>query len=814
MEEEKVVKVSVRNLVEFILRSGDLDNTKVSKADMDAMQAGSKLHRKIQKQMGSYYTAEVPLKIEVALSDDDFPDDILSYQLVVEGRADGIIDYLSVDSKFDSFVPENELLLINQPLEIIIDEIKGTYADLEHMTEANELHLAQAKCYAYIVAKERNLSVIGVRITYGNLETELMKLFDYVFTYEELETWFLDLVHLYKRWASHMIRWIKKRDESIASLNFPFDYRAGQKDLVKGVYQTIVRKKKLFIEAPTGVGKTISTMYPSIRAMGEGTISKIFYLTAKTITRTVANDTVKLLKAKGMKMKAVTLTAKEKICVIDKPDCNPGSCERAKGHFDRVNDAVYDLLQSEDEVNRDLIEVYAEKHQVCPFEMSLDLSLWVDIIICDYNYVFDPNVYLRRFFAGEKGNDYVFLIDEAHNLVDRAREMYSASLIQEEFHGIKEYIKDKNSKVYKQLLASIRAIQKKRDISENFTVHDSIGDVILVLMRFLTELDAFLKDNLGFEGRDEVLLLYFNVRNFLNIHEILDDKYCIYTECDQDGCYHMKLQCMDPSTNLKTYLSKGRASVLFSATLLPISYYMEQLGGTKEDYAMYATSSFDTANRRLLIGNDVSTKYTRRNAKEYQKIADYITSLVAAKKGNYMAFFPSYQMMEEIEAIIEPTFDGVILMQSKTMSEEDREAFLEEFVEEPKTSVLGFCVMGGIFGEGIDLKSSRLIGAIIVGTGIPQVCNERELFREYYQGKNQMGFEYAYLYPAMNKVLQSAGRVIRTGDDHGVILLLDERFHQKQYVQLFPREWFPYGVVNRSLMQKEVTSFWTDVEKA
>lgn len=804
MAESKKVKVSVRNLVEFILRSGDIDNSQVSRADADAMQAGSKLHRKLQKQMGAFYTAEVPLSIELPLEEEG-----LSFSLCVEGRADGIIDYEASALKI-MFEPENALLLFNQTLETIIEEIKGTYLDVHYIEEPMEVHLAQAKCYAYIYARDHKQSIIGIRVTYGNLETEEIKQFDYVFDYNELEKWFLAVVKLYQRWASFSLRWSETRDTSIQNLCFPFPYREGQKELVKGVYQTILRKKMLFIEAPTGVGKTISTVYPSIRALGEGTISKIFYLTAKTITRTVASDTIKILSGKGMKLKALTITAKEKVCILDKPDCNPVSCERAKGHYDRVNDAVYDLLISEDEVNKELVEKYADKYCVCPFEMSLDLSLWVDAIICDYNYAFDPNVYLRRFFAGDKSNDYCFLVDEAHNLVDRAREMYSACLYQESFSEVKQYFPDKNAKVYKQLLASIRAFQKKRDLSEEFTVHDTVGDIVLVLMRFLSELDLYLKEHSHLPGHEELLTLYMETRNFLNIHELVDEKYCIYSDCDEENRYIVKLQCMDPSKVLKTYLSKGRASVMFSATLLPITYYMEQLGGNTDDYAMYAQSSFHVENRKLLIGTDVSTKYSRRNATEYKKIADYIISFVNAKTGNYIVFFPSYQMMEEIETIVEEKFEGILLMQNRSMTEEDREAFLAEFVEEPTISVLGFCVMGGIFGEGIDLKSSRLIGAIIVGTGLPMVCNERELFREYYQEVKQAGFEYAYLYPAMNKVLQSAGRVIRTIEDRGAILLLDERFNQKQYLQLFPREWFPYDIVNVGTMKDQLNKFWCE----
>ncbi|HWT26940.1 MAG TPA: ATP-dependent DNA helicase, partial [Mobilitalea sp.] len=545
--------------------------------------------------------------------------------------------------------------------------------------------------------------------------------------------------------------------------------------------------------------------------MGGGIAEKIFYLTAKTITRTVAEDTFHILGNSGLHMKVVTITAKEKICILDKPDCNPGSCERAKGYYDRVNDAVYDLLINENDISRELINQYADKHCVCPFEMCLDVTLWADAIICDYNYVFDPNVYLRRFFANDKPNDYVFLIDEAHNLVDRAREMYSATLYKDSFLEVKRLIKDKSAILTKQLdICNNDLLKLKRDC-DDFEVLDNIDGFSMHLMRLMAEYETFLQENFILEGKEDILRLYLDVRHFLNIYEIHDDNYTIYMDYDEEERFRLKLQCMDPSRNLLNCMDRGRSAVLFSATLLPINYYMEQLGGKKEDYAVYAPSSFLPENRLIMIGNDVSTKYTRRNEKEYRKILDYILDFTGAKRGNYMVFFPSYQILQAIAELAGDEIEGLVV-QSTSMTEEEKETFLEEFVEDPKKSRVGFCVMGGIFSEGIDLKNNRLIGAVIVGTGLPMVCNERELFRGYFDEKNSKGFDYAYLYQGMNKVLQSAGRVIRTKEDRGVILLLDDRFTQQQYFNLFPREWFPNITVNRASMKGSLESFWKSGE--
>lgn len=799
-ENKKEINISVRNLVEFILRSGNLDNSRSGKNEVEAMHAGGRIHRKLQKQMGADYTPEVPLSITVPIRYED-----VSFDLTVDGRADGIImNNLIKDDDFSVLIFEEEEY--SKP-EIIIDEIKGVYMDLAHLTEPVAVHRAQAMCYAYIYATKYQHSRIGIRLTYCNLESESLKYFDEDFTLKELSEWFENLINEYAKWAVWQMKWVVKRDDEINNLEFPFPYREGQKELVTGVYKTILRRKKLFIEAPTGVGKTISTVFPTVKAMGMGIVNKIFYLTAKTITRTVAEETFRLLSEAGLSIKVTTITAKDKVCILEKPDCNPVSCPRARGHYDRVNDAVYDLLTCENEISRDLILAYAEKHDVCPFEMSLDVTLWSDAIVCDYNYVFDPNVYLRRFFMNDKQEDYVFLIDEAHNLVDRAREMYSAILLKDDFLIVKRLIKDSNHKLEKLLEQCNKDLLRLKRECDEFEIVPDMDGFNMHLMGLMTEYEALLQEYKRDEGREELVKLYMDIRHFLNIYEILDDNYTIYTDYDEADRFRIKLQCMDPSVNLTKCYEKGRSAVMFSATLLPIRYYMEQLGGKKEDYAVYAPSSFDIENRLIMVASDVSTKFTRRNQKEYNKIVEYIKSFISLRIGNYLVFFPSYQMMQTIYDMVEGEIEGLVI-QSNNMTEEERELFLDEFVENPKDTRVAFCVMGGIFSEGIDLKSSRLIGAVVVGPGLPMVCNERELFRGYFDEKNNDGFDYAYLYQGMNKVLQSAGRVIRTNEDRGAILLLDERFLQPQYYQLFPKEWFPFEQVNLNSMTDILADFW------
>ena len=780
-----MIRISVRNLVEFILRSGDIDN-RIAAADKDAMLLGGKIHRKIQRRMGADYHAEVTLKYEVPCK---------GFILSVEGRADGIID---------------------TPSGIVIDEIKGVLKDLDMIKEPVAVHLAQAKCYAYIYASQKKLEEIGVQMTYCNMETEEIKRFQNVYVYEELDRWFWKLIGKYEKWARYQIRWKEKRNASIKEIEFPFAYREGQRDLTASVYRTVLRKKKLFIQAPTGVGKTISTVFPAVKAVGEGLGEKIFYLTAKTITRTVAWQAFDILKEQALRMKVLVLTAKEKICFCEETNCNPEACPYAKGHYDRVNDAVYELLTTSDEMNREILEEQARKWKVCPHEMSLDVSEWVDAVICDYNYVFDPNAHLRRFFGEGISGEYLFLIDEAHNLVERGRSMYSAKLCKEDFLKVKRLVKDEDVKLAKRISECNQQFLTLKRECEDYQVLNSVSHIYLKLLNLMGELERFLEDCKKEDLRKEVLDFYFDVRRFVATHDRLDENYMIYSELLNNGHFEIHLFCVNPAKNLQEFLDKGNSTVFFSATLLPIHYYKKLLSTASDDYAIYAESPFDMENRLLLLGTDVSTKYTRRGEDTYRRYAEYLYQVALAKHGNYIAFFPSYRFMEDVyEEFLVIVSKGSVevddVIQSQYMSEEAREIFLENFEEDREHSLMGFCVMGGIFSEGIDLTEDRLIGAMIVGTGLPQVCNEREILKQYFDKMNGKGFDYAYLYPGMNKVLQAAGRVIRTETDRGIVLLLDDRFMRRQYQEIFPREWSSFKTCTVESAGPSLEQFWNEL---
>nr|MCR4674295.1 ATP-dependent DNA helicase [Lachnospiraceae bacterium] len=762
--EKPYLRISVRNLVEFVLRSGDIDDRSSGRNQVTAMQEGTKVHKRIQNKMGINYHSEVPLKFVISYDD---------YNLGIEGRADGIIY-------------EDE---ITEKSSVCVDEIKGVYLDVSTMEEPIALHLAQAKCYAYILSEKYHLESIDVQMTYCNLDTYEEKRFRDTYQYKELSNWFYNVISLYQRWADFTFYFRRIRNDSIHELRFPFSFRKGQMELVQNVYRSIHRNKVLFAQAPTGSGKTISTIFPAVKAVGEGDGERIFYLTAKTITRTVAKDTFQLLEDNGYRGKTVVITAKDKMCPLEERKCNPQDCPYAKGHFDRINDAVYDILQRQDIFDSMEILDWAKERMVCPFELNLDISSWCDNIICDYNYVFDPNVYLKRFFAEGSRSEGIFLVDESHNLVERGREMYSETLVKEEFLHIKKYFKVYQGGVVRGLDKCNRfLLDCKRKMEGEFLLLKDVDVLILHLMNLCNSFDRFFEKHIELEHMDEIRDFYFVLRNFLNLTDGLDERYRIYCDYNEEGEFCLHLFCVDPSYQLQQRIDRGNATVFFSATLLPINYYRNLLCREENPYAVYAESVFDENKRGLYIGRDVTTRYKKRSKRQYSNYAKYIYEITRQKTGNYLIFFPSYAFMEEVYTCYEREFltSEELIKQSSGMTEEERVLFLDQFANQGNT-LLGFCVLGGIFSEGIDLTGDKLIGTIVVGTGLPGVGNRRKIISDYFDATSGDGFIYAYLNPGMNKVMQAAGRVIRTQDDVGVVALLDERFMNYEYKRTFPK---------------------------
>ena len=896
ISEENKVRISVRDLVEWVLRSGDIDNRRRGPAGEEAMLIGAEVHRRLQAAAGAEYAAEVPLKVSVSVEDDDPYAPGPAAILEIEGRADGII------TGGTEYEPS-----------YTIDEIKGVYRDITEMEGPEPVHLAQAEMYAYMLCAARGLPEISVRMTYVQLELSMerksvrvlndqVRRFEFHYTFEEIETRFTALTDAYKKWVLFLVKHRRERAESVSEFPFPYEYRPGQKLIVREVYEAVMDSRKLFVQAPTGIGKTLAMLYPSVKAVGNGLLDRIFYLTAKTVTANACEDGMRLMEERGLQFSYTKITAKEKMCPLTKMQCDPEHCARAKGHFDRVNDALYELITTEKGISSEKVAECAEKHLLCPYELSLDASLFTDVVIGDYNYAFGPRTYLRRYFADGVKKDYILLIDEAHNLVDRARDCFSAEIEKDALLLAKKLFKGDSAlqrrlgKANRTMLSMRRELeargekilvygdenaaegQTKADESDGTSYRRGPADDSLPeklyddLFRVREALSHYFDVHTETEDAEEKRDFFFKVCEFTDTWEAMGEGYRIYSEIREGGTsrdaghlkpgtlsaetgsFFVKLFCIHPAERLKERLQQVRATVFFSATFLPINFYKELLTGSTEERAVYVDSPFDPDKRRLFVARDVSTKYTRRTEEEYRKIADYLRQMVAQTTGNYMAFFPSHKFLSEVRKYLQPRKKGMelealfsqgskgftetglsgllseegeqasdpetnrasgqdfdLIWQKRVMTEEERKDYLRAFEAPGMRSLLGLSVMGGVFSEGIDLTGEKLIGVAVVGTGLPQITKEGELIKSFFDEREQNGFDYAYRFPGFNKVMQAAGRLIRTVDDYGVILLLDERFLYNQYRVLFPKEWRDARVIGLSEAGEAVRDFWRSV---
>jgi DNA excision repair protein ERCC-2 len=752
-------KISIRALVEYVFRSGSID---LRFRTATSMIEGTKVHQKLQKEYLEQDQKEVPLQTELDWNG-------VSYQ--IEGRCDGIL---------------------NSDDEYTIDEIKSTSMDLETLPESGyPVHWAQAKFYGYIFSKKEGLEAIHVRMTYFQVETEEIKRLTQTFTIDELETFVYDVIAAFSSFAELRLEHLEKRNNSIEKLSFPFDqFRQGQRKLAGAVYKTIQDSQSLFAMAPTGIGKTISTTFPAVKAMGEGELDKIFYLTAKTITRQAAEEAFQLMKQQGLCFSSVTLTAKEKACFKDKTLCQKDHCEFANGYYDRLNEAMLDIFQNEQAIDRTTIETYARKHTLCPFEFSLDLSYVADAIICDYNYIFDPRISLKRLVEEQKKKT-ALLIDEAHNLVDRAREMFSAEIFKAAFLTLKKDYKGRNMLLYQsanELNSLFLSLKKEAQASGNTILKEIPPAFIEKLERFKGEAERELLFQSGTAGDENLLDTYFSVQNFLRIEKIYDERFTCYLEMEKSDV-KMKIFCLDPSHQLKNMTKGFKSKIYFSATLTPIDYYRHLLGSEETDYLIGIPSPFRSDQTEFHI-EPLSTRFKDRERTK-GKISSLISDYLKERQGNYLIFFPSYQyMMAVLEEFQANHYDDIeVLVQGQGMSEGEREAFLAAFQPRTSGTLLGFAVLGGIFSEGVDLKGDRLNGVFVVGVGLPQIGLERDLIKTYFQSIGRNGYDYSYVYPGMNKVLQAGGRLIRSEEDKGLIVLIDDRFLEPKYQKLLPTEW-------------------------
>lgn len=773
---EKSIKMSVHQLVDFLLRKGDIDNRVYNK---NTMNEGSRLHASYQRRQDSDYIAEYYL-IHTFKVDD--------FEVTLNGRADGII---------------------SRPFLTTIDEIKTSVMDNEEFyQEQGEWHLGQAKIYALIYALDHDLERMGVRLTYINQLNNSSLVKDFKYTKEELENYVTDLIREYLEFYKLVFSQLEKRNETSELLDFPFKkFRKGQRELAKYTFAAIKNKQNLYVEAPTGIGKTMSTLFPAVKSFSNGDVDKIFYLTAKNSGVEAAFNATKLLVEKGLRVVAIQITAKEKICACPGRGCNPDECPFAKNYYGKVRNAIIEAVTHELLLSKDVITEYAMRHQICPFEYELDLSLFSDIIICDFNYLFDPIVYMRRYFD-EDNYRMVGLIDEAHNLVERGRDMYSASIDYYEFKRMKNSLKDYN---HKELKTAIRRINKlfkayQEEKEEGYNLLDDIDNKIL---NALSNFQKFCSDFMKKEHQkvtDELKDFYFSTIRFSKIADFFDENFKFFIYKDQKEI-SLNIYNLDPSSLIGESLKKLEAAVLFSGTLSPLDYYVQMLGGNEDSPVLKIPSPFPKENFKLMIAPNVSTTYKNRD-NTILEVVDYIKTMVDQKVGNYFVFFPSYKYLNSVLAKFDDS-SYELHVQKSEMSESEKIRFLDNFQANPKTTHIAFAVLGGIFSEGIDLLHDRLIGAIIVGVGLPQISYERDLIRNYFNENEENGFEYAYVKPGMNRVMQAVGRVIRSEEDVGAVLLIDERYMHRQYQDLFKAEWNNYRVVlTNDDLKDELVSFY------
>lgn len=772
------LQIAVRTLVEFTRRTGDLrqDFRRPSSA-LDGIRA----HQKVQRSRPAGYRAEVAVSHQWETD---------RYHLLICGRIDGVWI-------------ENGCT--------VVEEIKSTSREIDALDpDGHDLHWSQLTVYAWLYSLEQDLPEVEGQLTYyrnGTGETlELRR----TFLRDEAAAFTAGLINRYLAWADRLDDWRLLRDATIRELPFPYPaYRTGQREMAVSVYRTAREGGHLMVQAPTGVGKTLAALFPVIKAMAEGHVDKLFYLTARTTGRSAAQEALEQMRRHGLRFRALTLTAKDKICFLPEAACTPEECPYARGHYDRLNDALRAAMEIE-ALTRQQVEETARRFAVCPFEFSLDLALWVDAVICDYNYAFDPRVYLRRFFQDNPA-PYVFLVDEAHNLVDRSREMFSAELTKQPILDVRRTVKAALPGLYRTLGRINRWMVDARKMTEEsgggrseIAAPDGLAPG---LRKAMIESEAWLVKNEKPDWREALTELYFAMAGFTRVFDAYDERYATYYETHGRDL-RVKLFCIDPSDPLREALDRAKTVIFFSATLTPPAYFLNLFGCSADTPVLRLPSPYDNRHLRLMMDTRTSTFFKEREATAH-RVADAIHALVDGKKGNYLCFFPSYDYMTMVhEAFLSVCPGQKTLVQSPGMGEAEREAYLDRFVRDSPDTLVAFAVMGGIFGEGIDLVGDRLSGAVVVGVGLPAPSPERELIRDYFAEKLAAGFEYAYQYPGMNRVLQAVGRVIRSDDDRGVVLLVDRRYGTARYRDCFPAEWQPVITPDPHGIARMVSRFW------
>ncbi len=779
MERPTAWSVSVRDLAQFVWRRGDLRVGQGGPAP--SFQQGAQGHRWLQSTRSASYAAEVSLSSTIECE---------GIALKVSGRADGVF---------------------TEPQPQVLEEIKTTTQNLLLIRSADQtIHWAQVKLYGAMYAMQHQLDALDLQLTYLDLRSQETRHFVERFSRSELVDFFDRTVSVYATWVRMVLDWRAKRDLVLGSLVFPYPYhRPGQRDLVEAVREAIGTGRRLFVQAPTGSGKTAAVLDGALRALVEQAAPQVVFLTAKTVGRLAAESALARIAEANAPLKVLSMSSRSAICPHPQDACTADQCPLAKGHYDRLPEAASSLFDRST-ADHAAIEAVAKDHSVCPYWLERELVPWVDVVICDYNYLFDPSVTLSGVMDRQLSGRIV-LIDEAHNLVDRSLEMYSAALYLTDVTRLKKQL----TRDHRALQVSLEQIEGALESAagkagyQPVALGDPPAELIEALSAFSPLAERILAEQADAPIHRPLLELYFSVLKFQRAATRRDEQDITYAQRTKSDL-RVKLLCLDPSKQIDEVLRVARVRpVFFSATLHPLPYFARVLGGAEGTSLRQFPSPFDPANRLVAVADQLSTRY-RDRSRTADRLAGLIHAAAKGRRGNYIAYFPSYEYLDRIAErlrILAPTLE--LLVQSPGLTESNKHDFLSRFSSHPSHTLLGLAVMGGLFGEGIDLTGEQLIGAIVVSPGLPKLTFERKLMREYYDHRDGAGFEYAYVYPGMNKVVQAAGRVIRTTIDQGMILLIGERFGRRLYHQLLPDEWQPvHRIGSVEELTETLADFW------
>lgn len=794
--------LSVHDIVDVLLRKGHLDNRIFNQS---SMQEGTRLHALYQREQEDGYFSEYPLHMTFRQEE---------YVYNVSGKADGVI----FNEKGNTAT---------------VEEIKTTVAELdEFIHDHGQWHLGQAMFYAYMLAVEKNLPRVEVLMTYLKQQNyKISKQIRQSYSRKELETFVLDLILRYTRFEKKVQRFKKERNDSCKGLAFPFsDFRDGQKKMMDFVSKAAEEQKKVFIEAPTGIGKTISVLYPNLLLFGEGKLDRIFYLTSKNSIKTVAMNTMELFHQKEAKVKAIEFTSKEHICFNDKKGhCNPDECPFARHYYDKLFDSIFDALELYDTLSRKNIESICYQREMCPFQFQLDLSQFCDVLVMDCTYVYDYHDRLGLNEGALSKTRACLLVDECHNLPDRVRDMYSIEI---PFSLFKDALSLVGYQELSVLNQDIRAMLKEledlptemesdEEKKERIHILEKIPETFLDSLYDFSEDMKYILKKYPLLVSDDLLDFFYQVNSLYYLGNLINDEehsasFLTYLHLDNEGnLYSIRIANLNSRGIIRQYSEFFTSVVYFSATLSPKDYYIDLLGGKKdEDDFLFLPSPFPKENRKVFVDYRLSLRYRDRDQTLFH-VFSLCKAAIEGKKGNYFIFCPSFEYQERLNDFFlqDPIEDSDVILQGRSMSENKRDEFLSCFDGNNTKTTIGLLVLGGVFSEGIDLLGDRLIGAIVISVGIPQVSFERNHIKKYYDEENegQKGFSYAYVYPGINRILQAAGRVIRSEHDKGFILFIDSRFCQSQYQQVF-EELYPdrERVISSSQVRTQLKLFWRD----